>query len=110
VVSLYAQACLTKFAMANSPLLLNYIKAVIHAVCLVVYQRDEAIKIISQEPMKRMKISDLTELRRQVDSMARKLQIKPYPTAEAIIHTNEIAADEYGLSWRILLQYGTCIG
>jgi hypothetical protein len=43
-----------------------------------------------------MKISDLTELRRQVDSMARKLQIKPYPTAEAIIHTNEIAADEYG--------------
>ena len=96
VVSLYSQACLTKFAMENSPLLLNYIKAVIHAVCLVVYQRDEAMKIISQEPMKRMKISDLTELRRQVDCMARKLQIKPYPTAEAIIHTNEIAADEYG--------------
>ena len=96
VVSLYAQACLTKFAMENSSVLLNYVKAVIHAVCLVLYRRDEAMEIISQEPMKRMKINDRAELRRQVDCMARKLQVKPYPSAEAIINTHEIAVDEYG--------------
>jgi hypothetical protein len=35
-------------------------------------------------------------LRRQLDSIATMLRVKPYPTAEAIVNTNEIAAHEYG--------------
>jgi hypothetical protein len=46
--------------------------------------------------MRLMKITDLNELRRQVDSIAELLQIKPYPTIEAILNTDEIAAQEYG--------------
>ena len=71
-------------------------KAVIHAVALILYRRDEAMEIIVREPMRLMKITDPTELRRQVDSIAQWLQVKPYPTIEAIMNTNEIAAQEYG--------------
>ena len=96
VVSLFAQACTAEFGAQNSALLKDYMKAVIHAVLLFIYSRDEAMKIISQEPMRLMKITDHIELRRQVDSMAELLQVKPYPTIEAILNTNEIAAQEYG--------------
>ena len=54
------------------------------------------MEIIVQEPMHLMKIADSGELRRQVDSIAELLQVKPYPTIEAILNTNEIAAQEYG--------------
>jgi hypothetical protein len=54
------------------------------------------MEIIAQEPMRLMKIADLSELRRQVDAIVEMLQIKPYPTAGAIMNTNEIAAHEYG--------------
>src|SRR5581483_9416977 len=40
--------------------------------------------------------TDPAELRRQVDSMVEKLRVRPYPTIDAILHTNEIAAQEYG--------------
>jgi hypothetical protein len=43
-----------------------------------------------------MKIADRAELRRQVDAMTEMLRLKPYPTAEAIVNSNEIAAHEYG--------------
>jgi hypothetical protein len=43
-----------------------------------------------------MKITDPAELRRQVDSMVEPLRLRPYPTVDAILHTNEIAAQEYG--------------
>ena len=46
--------------------------------------------------MRLMKITDHSELRRQVDSIAELLQVKPYPTIEAILNTDEIAAQEYG--------------
>jgi len=96
VVSLFAQACTAEFGAQNSALLKDYIKAVIHAVALLIYRRDEAMEIISQEPMRLMKITNPTELRRQVDSIAELLQVKPYPTLEAIMNTNDIAAEEYG--------------
>ena len=60
------------------------------------WSTDEAMKIIAAEPMGLMKISSAGESRRQVDSIAELLQVKPYPTAEAIMNTNEIAAHEYG--------------
>jgi hypothetical protein len=61
-----------------------------------VYSRQAVMEIISKEPMRRMRISDSNELERQVDSIAEKLRVKPYPTAEAIKNTSEIAANEYG--------------
>jgi ABC-type nitrate/sulfonate/bicarbonate transport system substrate-binding protein len=96
VVGHYAQACLSMFALKNSELLRDYVKAVVHALCLLVYSRQAAMEIISKEPMRRMRISDSNELERQVDSIAEKLRVKPYPTAEAIKNTSEIAANEYG--------------
>ena len=96
VVSLFAQACAAEFGARNAALLKDYMKAVIHALALVIYRRDEAMEIISQEPMRLMKITDRAELRRQADSIAELLRVKPYPTIEAILNTNEIAAQEYG--------------
>ena len=96
VVSLFAQACLSEFAAQNSDLLKDYLKAVIHALALYKYRRDEAVAIAAEEPMRLMKLTDVNELRSQIDAMAELLQIKPYPTIEAIMNTDEIAAQEYG--------------
>ncbi len=96
VISLYAQACASEYARQNSALLEDYVKAVVHALCLLVYRKKEALEIIRKEPMKRMGIDDLKEMERRVDCITVNLQVKPYPTAEAIINTNEIAATEYG--------------
>lgn len=96
IVSLFAQACLAEFGRNNSALMKDYLKAVIHAIGLLIYRRDEAMSIITAEPMRLMKITDYSELHRQVDSIAELLQVKPYPTIEAILNTDEIAAQEYG--------------
>lgn len=96
IVSNFAQACLSSLAAENPALMKNYMKAVIHALALLIYRREEALEIAAQEPMRLMKISDRAELRRQVDSIAEMLQVKPYPTSEAIVNSNEIAAHEYG--------------
>ncbi len=96
VVSLFAQACTAEFGANNSALLKDYMKSVIHALALLIYRPEEAREIIAQEPMRLMKLTDRAELRRQVDSIAEWLQVKPYPTIEAILNTNEIAAQEYG--------------
>ncbi|MGZ8533762.1 MAG: hypothetical protein ACXW6J_25040, partial [Candidatus Binatia bacterium] len=96
IVSLFAQACLAEFGRNNSALMKDYLKAVIHALALLIYRRDEAMEIIAEEPMRLMQLTDHGELRRQVDSIAGLLQVKPYPTIEAIVNTDEIAAQEYG--------------
>lgn len=71
-------------------------KAVIHALFLLIQRREEAVKLSAGEPMRLMNISNRSELRRQIDAIAEVLQLRPYPTAEAIINSNEIAAHEYG--------------
>ncbi len=96
VVAHYAQACLSEFARENSDLLRDYTKAVIHAVCLMILRRDEALEVVSQEPMKRMKITNQRELERQFDSIVKLLQLKPYPTPQAVANTFEIATAEFG--------------
>jgi ABC-type nitrate/sulfonate/bicarbonate transport system substrate-binding protein len=96
IVSNFAQACLSRFAADNPALMKNYMKAVIHAHALLLYRREEAVDISAGEPMRLMNVVDRAELRRQVDSIAEMLRVKPYPTAEAIVNTNAIAADEYG--------------
>jgi hypothetical protein len=96
VVAHYAQACLSEFAREKSDLLRDYTKAVIHAVCLMILRKEEALKIVAQEPMRRMKIANQRELERQFDSIVKLLQLKPYPTAQAIANTFEIAIAEFG--------------
>jgi hypothetical protein len=96
IVSNFAQACLSSFAASNPALMENYLKAVIHALGLLIYRREAALEIAAREPMRLMKITDPAELRRRVDSMVEKLRVKPYPTVDAILHTNGVAAREYG--------------
>ena len=95
IVSNFAQACPSSFASQNPALMKDYLKSVVHAIALLIYRREEALEIIAKEPMRLMGLSDIAELRRQVDSIAAMLQVKPYPTVEAIVNTNEIAAREY---------------
>jgi hypothetical protein len=95
IVGHYAQACLAEFAEKNSTLLKDYLKAAIHAVCLMIYRRDDALAIAAIEPMKRMKIASRVELARQFDSIAKSLKPKPYPTPEAIANTYEMAVLDY---------------
>ncbi|HEY7221519.1 MAG TPA: hypothetical protein VH985_24320 [Candidatus Binatia bacterium] len=96
IVSNFAQACLSRFASGHSELMKDYMKAVVHALALLIYKRDAAMEIIAQEPMRLMKVTNPDELRRQVNSIAELLRVRPYPTVEAILNTNEIADREYG--------------
>jgi hypothetical protein len=96
VVGHYAQACTSEFARARASLLTSYVKALIHALCLMKYDKPEALRIVAGEPMKRMKIDDVNEMARHFTAIVEKLQVKPYPTAEAIRNTYEIAVEEYG--------------
>jgi len=98
VVAHYSQACLSKFAIDNPELWKNYVKAVIHALCLMILRKDEALEIVAEEPMKRMKIKDRRELERQFDSIVKGLQLKPYPTLLAIANMFEIATAEFGVA------------
>jgi hypothetical protein len=96
VVAHYAQACLSTFAREKADLLRDYIKAVIHAVCLMILRKNEALEIAVHEPMQRMKLKDRRELERRFDSIVRLLQLKPFPTPQAIANTFEIATAEFG--------------
>jgi ABC-type nitrate/sulfonate/bicarbonate transport system substrate-binding protein len=96
IVSNFAQGCLSNFAAENPAMMKNYMKAVLHALALLIYRRDQAMEIVAGEPMRLMKVSDPAELRRQVDAISSVLQARPYPTAEAIVNSNEIAAREFG--------------
>ncbi|MGH7846327.1 MAG: hypothetical protein ACREQW_14310, partial [Candidatus Binatia bacterium] len=96
VVSHYAQACTSEFARKNPARQKNYVKAVIHALCLVKHARQAALKIVAAELMRRMKVDRMEEMERQFDAIVAKLQVKPYPSLQAIANTYEIAAEEYG--------------
>jgi hypothetical protein len=95
IVGQYAHACRARFAADNGPLLTDYLKALVHAVCLMMFRRDEALAIVAGEPMKRMKIDSREELERQFDSIVKGLKPKPFPTPQAIANTYEIATVEY---------------
>lgn len=96
VISHYAQACTSEFARKTPAVLKNYVQAVIHGICLMKYRKPEAMNIVTGEPMKRMKITALDEIESHFDAIVSKLQVKPYPTPEAITATYEIACEEYG--------------
>jgi len=96
VVSHYAQACAAAFARKKSAVLKNYLKSVIHGICWMKHRKQEAMKVVAGEPMRRMKITDVDELEKHFDAIVGKLQLKPYPTPQALAATYEIACEEYG--------------
>jgi hypothetical protein len=96
VIGHYAQACTSTFARERPVLLRSYVKAVIHAICLMKYDRPAALAIVCGEPMKRMGITERELMGRHFAAIVEKLQVRPYPTLEAVSNTYEIAQDEYG--------------
>jgi hypothetical protein len=96
MISHYAQVCTAEFARKKSPVLKNYVKSVIHGICWMKQRRAEALKVVAGEPMRRMEITDVHELEKHFDAIISKLQIKPFPTPQAIAATYEIASEEYG--------------
>jgi hypothetical protein len=60
------------------------------------HHKQEAMRVVTGEPMQRMKISDVHEMEKHFDAIVGKLQIKPYPTLQALAATYEIACEEYG--------------
>jgi hypothetical protein len=96
VVGHYAQVCTAEFARKHAMRLNCYVKAVLHALCLVKHDKPAAMKVVAGEPMTRMKVKELTDMENYFDAIVAKLQIKPYPTPEAIANTYEIAVSEYG--------------
>jgi hypothetical protein len=96
VISHYAQACTGAFAREKSAVLGDYVKALIHAICWMKHRKQEAMEVVTGEPMRRMKITDVHEMEKHFDAIIGKLQIKPYPTLEALAATYEIACKEYG--------------
>ncbi|MGB7949333.1 MAG: hypothetical protein WCH75_16720, partial [Candidatus Binatia bacterium] len=96
VVGHYAQVCTAEFAREHAQRLNRYAKSVLHALCLVKHDKPAAMKIVAGEPMTRMKVKELADMENYFDAIVAKLQIKPYPTPEAIANTYEIAMSEYG--------------
>lgn len=95
IIGHFAQACLSDFARENPELLRDYVKAVVHAICFMIYSRNGALKIVAAEPMKRMKIQSMEEMEKQFDVIVKGLKPKPYPTPQAIANSYEIATMEY---------------
>ncbi len=95
VIGHFAQSCTAKFSYEKHEILGRYVKSVIHALCLMKYRRDETLEIVTQEPMRLMKIQDRNEFERRIDCITEELQVKPYPTPEGIINSHEISTDEW---------------
>jgi hypothetical protein len=95
VVGQFAQVCLTSFAASQDDIMSRYVKGVIHALALMKLQRAAAVDIAAGEPMRRMEITETSELERAFDAIVKPLQIKPYPTPRAVANSYEIALAEY---------------
>lgn len=96
LVGHYSQACLTRFGREHPELMVRYLRAVVHAGCLLKLRRAEALAIARGEPMRRMRLTDEAELERQFDAIVGDLQLRPYPTPEAVANMYEIATAEFG--------------
>ena len=96
IVGHYHHACATEFARAHDDLMLRYVKATVHALCLMKLRRDEALEVVSREPARLLGLTaNRPELERFFDCIAGSLQLRPYPTAEGIANSYEIACAEW---------------
>jgi ABC-type nitrate/sulfonate/bicarbonate transport system substrate-binding protein len=96
VVGLYGHACSSAFAREHDDLMVRYVKAVTHAICLMKLRRAEAMEIVAKEPARLMRLEDnRAELEHRFDCISDILQIKGYPTPQGIANSHEIGCDEW---------------
>ncbi len=93
MVGNFGHACLTRFAAANDALMEDYVRAVVHAICLMKYRPAEALEVALAAPTAQ-EGDDAAELERRIGIIARTLKTTPFPSDEAIANTHEIAVAE----------------
>ena len=93
MVGNFGHACLTRFATANDALMEDYVRAVVHAICLMKYRPAEALQVVLAAPTT-LEGDDAAELERRIDIIARTLLTTPFPSDEAIANTHRIAVAE----------------
>jgi hypothetical protein len=92
----FVHACSSAYAQANQDVMLRYIRAAVHAICLMKLRRNEALDIVSGEPARLMRLEDdRPTLERAFDCIVAALQIKPYPTPASIANAYEVACAEW---------------
>ena len=89
----FGHACLSRFAAENDGLMEDYVRAVVHAICLIKYRPAEAAGVVRAAPTTEAGGDD-AELERRIGIIARTLQTTPFPSGEAIANTHAIAVAE----------------
>jgi len=95
IVGHFAQACLAAFARSRAAVLHAYVQSVLHALVWLKYRPGEALVTLAPDLKICMGLDDDVELKRRFDSVVTGLNIRPYPTPQAIANTYEIATLEY---------------
>lgn len=99
IVGVFAHATSTEWARAHDSVMDRYVRALVHGICLMRLRREEALDIVKGEPARLIGaargITDPGELERWFDCIAAMLQPKPWPTAEGIRNSYEIATQEW---------------
>lgn len=93
MVGNFGQACLSAFASEDDGPMEDYMRAVVHAVCLMKFRPAEAAEVVLAAPTTRDG-GNPAEVARRVDVIGRTLNTTLLPTAEAIANTHEIAVAE----------------
>ena len=71
----------------------DYVRAVVHAICLMKYRPAEALKVVLVAPTTE-EGDTAPELERRIGIIARTLKTTPFPSDEAIANTHAIAVAE----------------
>ena len=96
----YGHACLTRFATENDALMEDYVRAVVHAICLMKYRPKDALEVVLAAPTTQ-EGDTAAELERRIGIIARTLLTTPFPSEEAIANTHRIAVAEDPASARV---------
>ena len=73
----------------------GYMQSVLHALVWLTHRPGEALATLASELKTCMELTGDNELKRRFDAVVTGLKIRPYPTAQAIANTCEIAVIEY---------------
>lgn len=96
VVGHFHHACTTDYARAHHDVMVRYVRAAVHAICLMKLRRREALEIVAGEPARLMRLDqNRPELERAFDCIVAPLELKPYPTPDGIANSYEIACAEW---------------
>ena len=90
MVGQFGHACLTRFAAENDALMEDYVRAVVHAICLMKYRPKEALEVVLAAPTTQAG-DTAAELERRIGIIAQTLLTTPFPSEEAIANTHQIA-------------------